>query len=155
MLGVDLLSVRPLPPAVHLQGDFTSAETQRRLAALLPGPPRLVLSDMAPSASGVRALDQRSILELGYEVARFGLRHLAPGGSLLLKLWAGGGDAEMRRRLEVFFDKVAVMKPAASRGDSAELYVVATGFRGAERAGDGREGTRTAGREGTGSGGEP
>ena len=149
MLGVDLLSVRPLPPAVHLQGDFTSAETRRRLAALLPRPPRLLLSDMAPAASGVGALDQRRILQLAYEVARFGLRHLAPGGALLVKLWAGGGEPELRRRLEPFFERVAVLKPAASRADSAELYVVGVGFRGAERTTAGRRG---AGREGTVSG---
>ena len=134
VIGVDLLSVRPLPPAVHLQGDFTSAETQRRLAALLPAPPRLVLSDMAPDASGVRVLDQRRILALAYEVARFALRHLAGDGALMVKLWAGGGEPELRARLAPFFRRVVTLKPAASRSESAELYVAATGFRGAERA---------------------
>ncbi|XP_043216725.1 rRNA methyltransferase 2, mitochondrial-like [Amphibalanus amphitrite] len=89
---------------------------------------------MAPAASGVRALDQQKILSLAYDVARFALRHLAADGAMVVKLWAGGGEPELRQRLTPFFERVVTLKPAASRSDSAELYVAATGFRGASRA---------------------
>ncbi|XP_037073874.1 rRNA methyltransferase 2, mitochondrial-like [Pollicipes pollicipes] len=139
VVGVDLLTVQPLPPAIHLQGDFTAAETQRRLLALLPAPPTLVLSDMAPRASGVRQLDHDRILALGYAVAQFALRQLAPNGALLVKLWAGGGERRLTDSLAPFFARVRTLKPAASRTDSAEVYVVAVGFVGAtRRKGEGR-----------------
>ena len=89
----------------------------------------LVLSDMAPNVSGVRAADQAQAMDLAELAAAAAVRWLAPGGSLVVKLMQGDGVDEWIKAAKAAFDKVGVVKPSASRSESREVYAVAQGYR--------------------------
>ncbi len=130
LVGIDLEAVEPLAGAEFLVGDVRDAETLERLRAALAGPADLVLSDMAAAATGHAATDHlrtMSLVEAALDVAE---ALLAPGGGFVAKVLQGGTEAGLLARLKRGFAKVQHVKPPASRKDSAELYVVATGFRG-------------------------
>ena len=112
-----------------------------RLTALLGGEPGegvvdAVLSDMAAPATGHRATDHLRIVALAEAALDFAEAVLAPGGCFVAKVLQGGSEPELLKKLRLAFRKVHHVKPAASRADSAELYVVATGFRGRPQAED-------------------
>jgi len=130
VIAVDLVEVEPLPGSICLIGDFHDAETQARIAAALDRPADVVLSDMAAPASGHTATDHLRIMALAEAAFDFAEETLAPGGAFVVKLLQGGAEAELLQRLKRAFAKVRHVKPAASRDDSAELYLVATDFRG-------------------------
>jgi 23S rRNA (uridine2552-2'-O)-methyltransferase len=129
VVGVDLLAVDPLPPATMIQMDFTDPECGPRLLELLDGPPDLILSDMAPNTTGHRQTDHLRIVGLIEAAADFTVEVLRPGGSLIAKAFQGGETAEVLKRLKIHFAEVRHVKPKASRTDSSEVYLVATGFR--------------------------
>jgi 23S rRNA (uridine2552-2'-O)-methyltransferase len=131
VVGIDLLPVDPLPPAQILQGDFTEPGCGERLEALLGGAPDLVLSDMAPNTMGHRQTDHMRIIALIEAAADFATGALTPGGVFVAKAFQGGETAEVIRRLKASFADVRNVKPKASRADSSEVYLVATGFKGA------------------------
>lgn len=118
---------------VHLLGnaDFTKPETQQKVKSIL-GDRRVdcVLSDMAPNATGVRSLDQENITKLCYSVLRFAALVSSVDASLLVKLWNNGDVPQLEQDMLRFYQKVKFIKPAASRGDSAEVYMLAKGFVG-------------------------
>ncbi len=87
------------------------------------------MSDMAPASSGHRATDHLRIVALAEAAAEFALEVLAPGGVFVAKVWQGGAERALLERLRRHFAKVRHVKPPASRAESAEVYVVATGFR--------------------------
>jgi 23S rRNA (uridine2552-2'-O)-methyltransferase len=130
VVGVDLLPIDPVPGATFLQADITSPDLPPRLAALLGGPADLVLSDMAPNTTGHAATDHLRIVALAELALDVAGQVLAPGGAFVAKVFQGGAEQAMLARLKHDFATVRHAKPPASRKESRELYVVATGFRG-------------------------
>jgi 23S rRNA (uridine2552-2'-O)-methyltransferase len=130
VVGVDLLPVEPLGPAAIVQGDFTDPAMQARLIELAGGPVDLVLSDMAPNTMGHRKTDHLRIVALIEAGADFAERTLRPGGAFVAKAFQGGETAEAVAGLKRRFASVRTLKPKASRAESSEVYLVATGFQG-------------------------
>lgn len=139
VVGLDLLPMDAIPGATILQGDFQEEEAERRVEEALGGQADLVLSDMAPNTTGHAATDHLRIIALAELALDFALRVLAPGGAFVAKVFQGGSEKELLALLKRNFVAVRHAKPPASRKDSSELYVVATGFRG-EGSGDGAGG---------------
>ena len=130
VLGVDLQEVDPIPGAETYQLDFMADDADLQVKAWLGGAADVVLSDMAASASGQKEVDHLRIVALCEAAAEFAFDVLTPGGTFVAKVLAGGAEASLQAQLKQRFDKVANIKPPASRADSSEKYVVATGFRG-------------------------
>lgn len=130
VVGIDLLPIEPVAGAVFVQGDVTEPAREAEVVAALGGKADVVLSDMAPNTTGHTATDHLRIMalaELALEVAN---TVLAPGGAFVCKLFQGGAERAMLERMKKDFAVVRHAKPPASRKESSELYVVATGFRG-------------------------
>lgn len=130
VVGVDLLHVDPLPPAELIQMDFTDPQCGPKLMELLGGQPDIVLSDMAPNTVGHRETDHLRIVGLIEMAADFAVSVLKPGGSFVAKAFQGGETAEVIAYLKKHFEKVQHIKPKASRTDSSEVFLAATGFKG-------------------------
>lgn len=130
IVGVDLLDVDPLPPAQILKMDFTDPKCPDLLIELLGGQPDVVLSDMAPNTVGHRETDHLRIVALIELAADFAVQVLKPGGAFVAKAFQGGETAEVIGELKQRFAKVQNFKPKASRSDSSEVFLVATGFKG-------------------------
>ena len=130
VLAVDREEMAPIPGARILAVDLLAEAAPGRIRAALGGPVDVVLSDMAPRATGHAATDHLRIVALAEAAAELALATLAPGGALIAKVWQGGAEAALLARLKRAFVKVRHMKPPASRAESAETFVVATGFRG-------------------------
>jgi 23S rRNA (uridine2552-2'-O)-methyltransferase len=132
VVASDILLMDALPDVVFVQGDFTEQETYDRIVASLNDKPLdVVLSDMAPNMSGMPEVDQpRSmyLVELATELAE---RALAPGGAFITKVFQGEGFEPWFRQIRDRFDRVTTRKPVASRPRSREVYIVASGFKGA------------------------
>jgi 23S rRNA (uridine2552-2'-O)-methyltransferase len=134
VVAIDLLDMPAIPGVEFLHLDFLDAAAPDRLKALLGGPADVVLSDMAANATGHRKTDHLRIMALAETAAVFAREVLRLGGAFLCKVLQGGTEAELLTGLKRDFAVVKHVKPAASRSDSAELYVLAQGFRGAGRA---------------------
>ena len=130
VVGLDLLPMEPVAGAVLLQGDFMDDAMPARLTEALGGPADLVLSDMAPNTTGHAATDHIRIVALAELALHFARCVLAPGGGFVAKVFQGGSEKQMLDPLKRDFATVRHAKPPASRKESSELYVVATGFRG-------------------------
>ena len=130
VVGIDLLPIDPLPGAEFITLDFLDPDAPDRIMALLGGPADVVLSDMAANATGHKKTDHLRIIGLAEAAADFARAVLAPGGAFLAKVLQGGTEGALLADLKRDFAAVRHVKPAASRADSAELYVLATGFRG-------------------------
>ena len=130
IIGVDYLSVPAVPGADILEMDFLDADAPDRLKLALGGEADVVLSDMAAPTTGHRSTDHLRIVALAEAALDFAEDVLAPGGAYVSKVFAGGAEGDLLQRLKQNFDVVKHAKPKASRSDSAEKYVVATGFRG-------------------------
>ena len=137
IVAIDLLDMPTIPGVEFLQLDFLDEAAPDRLKALLGGPADVVLSDMAANATGHRKTDHLKIMALAETAATFARDVLGPGGTFLCKVLQGGSQAELLADLKRDFAAVKHVKPAASRSDSAELYVLALGFRG-DRGDDSR-----------------
>jgi 23S rRNA (uridine2552-2'-O)-methyltransferase len=129
VVGIDLLPIDPIPGATLIQGDFHDPAMPARLAELMGGPADIVLSDMAPNTSGHAPTDHLRIMALAELALEFAMQALTPGGTFVTKLFQGGSERTMLATLKQHFASVRHAKPPASRKDSSELYVVATGFR--------------------------
>jgi 23S rRNA (uridine2552-2'-O)-methyltransferase len=129
IVGVDLLPVDPLAGAEFIVGDFLDDDVAAALLSALGGPPDLILSDMAANATGHARTDQIRTGALAEAAAQFALEQLAPGGAFVTKAFQGGLDAGLLAALKQRFAHVRHAKPPASRAESAEVYVVAQGFR--------------------------
>jgi 23S rRNA (uridine2552-2'-O)-methyltransferase len=128
VVAIDLLEMAAVPGAVFIQADFSADEGLAMVEAALAGAaPDLVLSDMAPNLSGIAISDQARSMALAELARDFALARLKPGGALLVKVFQGAGYDEFLRSLRQAFSKVVVRKPDASRGESAELYLLARG----------------------------
>ena len=132
VVAIDLHSVEPIPGVVILKKDFYDEDAPEVIMKAL-GSARAdaVLSDMAAHATGHRQTDHLRVMGLAEAAADFARQVLAPGGAFAAKVLRGGTENELLNALKRDFEKVRHFKPPASRPDSAELYVVATGFRGA------------------------
>ncbi len=129
VVGLDILEMAPLPGADLMQADFLDEAAPERLRALLGGPADLVLSDMAAPTTGHAATDHLRITALAEAAYEFAAEVLSPGGVFVCKLFQGGAERELLQRLKRDFAQVRHAKPPASRADSSETYLVATGFR--------------------------
>ncbi|MDA0663726.1 MAG: RlmE family RNA methyltransferase [Proteobacteria bacterium] len=130
VVGIDITPIDPISGAVILEGDMHDADTPERLIRALGGPADVVLSDMAASASGHTATDHLRIIGLAEAALDFAEDVLAPGGAFVAKVLQGGTEHGLLSRLKRAFRQVAHAKPPASRKESAEMYVVAIGYRG-------------------------
>ena len=129
VVAIDLLEMPAIAGVDFLQLDFLNAAAPDRLKALLDGPADVVLSDMAANTTGHRKTDHLRIIALAEAAAMFAREVLRPGGSFLCKVLQGGTESELLAILKRDFTTVKHVKPAASRSDSAELYMLAQGFR--------------------------
>ena len=132
VLAIDILDMKPIAGVEFLKLDFLDHTAPQRLKDLLGGQADLVLSDMAANATGHRRTDHLRIMALAEAAAHFAREVLAPGGSFLCKVLQGGTEAALLAELKRDFASVKHVKPPASRSDSAELYLLARGFRGRE-----------------------
>ena len=130
VVGIDVLEMDEIPGVTFAQIDFLATDAPDRLKEMLGGPADIVLSDMAANATGHRQTDHLKIMALVEAAAEFASEVLKPGGSFLAKVIQGGTEGALLAALKRDFASVKHVKPAASRADSAELYVLATGFRG-------------------------
>jgi len=130
VIGVDMLDMRPVAGVHFVRGDFTTRETLSRVDALLDGRRvDMVVSDMAPEMSGHKLVDQARMIGLNEATLDFAVNHLRPGGHLLLKTFMGEGFDIFRRELAGWFCSVKIIKPAASRKSSSEIYLLGQGYR--------------------------
>jgi 23S rRNA (uridine2552-2'-O)-methyltransferase len=133
VIALDILDLKPIPGVEFLKLDFLDETAPDRLRAMLGGSRRgkvdVVLSDMAANATGHRQTDHLRIMALAEAAAHFAHEVLAEGGSFLCKVLQGGTEAALLAALKRDFANVKHVKPPASRSDSAELYLLARGFR--------------------------
>jgi 23S rRNA (uridine2552-2'-O)-methyltransferase len=129
VVALDLLEMAPLPGAEILRLDFLDPAAPAALTAALGGPADVVLSDMAAPATGHAQTDHLRIVALCEAALEFAESVLAPGGTFVAKVLQGGTEAALLQHLKRAFATVRHAKPPASRAESAETYVVATGFR--------------------------
>ncbi len=131
VVGIDYLEMATLPGAIFLQKDFLDEDAPAVLFAALGGEKAdVVLSDMAAPATGHKKTDHLKIMHLCETAIDFARGVLKPGGHFLAKVLRGGTENELLADLKRDFAQVAHIKPPASRADSAELYVIAKGYRG-------------------------
>lgn len=129
IIAIDLLEMPSVPGAVILQADFMDDATPSLLHAQLGGKADLVLSDMAPNTTGHAGTDHIRIIAIVEAAAHFALEILKPGGTFIAKVRQGGAEADLLALLKKHFNTVKHAKPKASRQDSAETYLVASGFK--------------------------
>lgn len=126
VVALDILPMEPIEGVVALQSDFTEADSLNELHQALAGQaPDLVLSDMAPNISGIRAVDQPKSMYLAELALDFAIKHLNLGGVLVVKLFQGEGFSQYVNELHAKFGRVTMFKPQASRKESREMYAVA------------------------------
>lgn len=132
VISVDLSYVSPIEGAVMLShADFTSPDIQRQIVENFGRRhPDVVLSDMAPNASGLHDMDNENIVLLATAALAFAVRTLNVGGHFLCKVWDGSGTKGLEASVEKFFETMRRVKPKASRSDSAELFLLGRRFRG-------------------------
>ncbi|MGH7093374.1 MAG: RlmE family RNA methyltransferase [Stellaceae bacterium] len=129
VVGIDLTATPPIPGATLIHGDFRDPATAAAVVAALGGAADLVLSDMAAPATGHAATDHLRIVALAEDALAFAETVLRPGGAFVAKVFQGGATGALLAALKHQFAEVRHAKPAASRAESAETYVVAKRFR--------------------------
>ena len=132
VVAIDILDMDAVPGVQFEKMDFLDPSAPEKLKAMLGGPADVVLSDMAANATGHARTDHLKIMALVELAADFAREVLAPGGAFLSKVLQGGTEASLLAALKRDFKTVKHIKPPSSRADSAELYLLATGFRGGE-----------------------
>jgi 23S rRNA (uridine2552-2'-O)-methyltransferase len=130
VIAIDLLEMPEIAGVQFAQLDFHAEDAPEKLTAMLGGRADVVLSDMAANTTGHRKTDQLRIVGLVEIAAAFASEVLNPGGAFLAKVFQSGADSDLLAQLKRDFATVRHVKPAASRQDSSERYVLATGFRG-------------------------
>jgi len=131
VIAIDILAMEPVPGVDFIELDFLDRTAPDKLKDMIGGPADIVLSDMAANATGHARTDHLKIMALVDAAAEFAREVLAPGGTFLAKVLQGGTEAALLALLKRDYKNVKHVKPPASRTDSAELYLLATGFRGA------------------------
>jgi 23S rRNA (uridine2552-2'-O)-methyltransferase len=136
VIAIDVLQIDPVPGVDFVKLDFLDDSAPGTLKNMMGGPADVVLSDMAANATGHARTDHLKIMALVEAAADFARGVLAPGGTFLAKVLQGGTEAGLLASLKRDYKSVKHVKPPASRADSAELYLLATGFRGAPGNGE-------------------
>jgi 23S rRNA (uridine2552-2'-O)-methyltransferase len=134
VVALDVLDMKPIAAVEFFKVDFLDEAAPERLRQILGGKADVVLSDMAANTTGHRQTDHLRIMALAEAAAQFAREVLAPGGSFLCKVLQGGTEPALLAELKRDFESVKHVKPPASRADSAELYLLARGFRGGAAA---------------------
>jgi 23S rRNA (uridine2552-2'-O)-methyltransferase len=134
VVGIDLKAVDPIPHATLFEGDFTDTAMQEKVREAIGGKMDVVLSDMSPNTIGHPTTDHLRIVALCEIALEFAIENLKEEGSFVIKVFKGGMDNDLLARVKQHFRIVKHAKPDASRADSAEAYLVATGFRSKENA---------------------
>ncbi len=129
VVAVDLKPIEPIENATLIEADALSEDAAARIKAALGGPADLVLSDMAAPATGHRPTDHLRVIALCEAAFEVACALLAPGGAFVCKVLQGGTETRLLATIRRRFAQVRHAKPPASRSDSAEIYLVATGFR--------------------------
>ena len=129
VVAIDILPMEPVPGVDFIKLDFLDHAAPSQLKGMMGGRADVVLSDMAANATGHARTDHLKIMALVEAAAAFAREILAPGGTFLAKVLQGGTEAALLAELKRDYKAVKHVKPAASRADSAELYLLATGFR--------------------------
>jgi 23S rRNA (uridine2552-2'-O)-methyltransferase len=130
VIAIDLLEMPEVAGVSFAQLDFLADDAPSRLLAMMGGRADVVMSDMAANTTGHRKTDQLRIIGLVEAAAAFASEVLNPGGAFLAKVFQSGADSELLAQLKRDFASVRHVKPASSRQDSSERYVLAMGFRG-------------------------
>ena len=130
VIAIDLLEMPEVVGVTFAQLDFLTESAPARLVAMMGGRADVVMSDMAANTTGHRKTDQLRMMGLVEAAAAFAAEVLKPGGTFLAKTFQSGADAELMTQLKRDYTSVRHVKPASSRQDSSERYVLATGFRG-------------------------
>lgn len=130
IVGIDVLDMPPIPGVAFIQLDFLDPAAPELLSAQVPDGADVMLSDMAANATGHKRTDHLRTMALVEAAAEFAREILRPGGTFLSKVLQGGTEHELLAQLKRDFATVKHVKPAASRAESSELYLLATGFRG-------------------------
>lgn len=132
VLSVDKLPIYPIEGAEILSKcDFTAPTIQERLAEILKEEKLdVVLSDMAPNATGMREMDHELISQLAVSVIRFAVTHSKPGADVLIKIWDGQNRPRLEENLQRFYSSIKNLKPPSSRSNSAEMFLLGRGFKG-------------------------
>lgn len=128
LVALDILPIEPIAGASILEMDFLNEDAPDKLKALLGGQADLVLSDLAPSSTGHPRTDHIRIMDMTEMAAQFAMEVLVPGGSFVCKFFQGGAEKLLLDKLKKNFSKVKHAKPAASRSESSETYLIALGF---------------------------
>ncbi|MCE2510797.1 MAG: RlmE family RNA methyltransferase [Alphaproteobacteria bacterium] len=134
VVAIDLQPIDAIEGATILEGDFLDPDATTWILQALAGPADVVLSDMASPATGHASTDHLRIVALCEAAFAFAEEALAPGGTFLAKVFKGGTEGELLHRMQQRFRTVRHAKPAASRPESAESYVIAMGFKGGDEA---------------------
>ena len=129
VVAIDLLEMPEIPGVTFAQLDFLADDAPEKLVAMMGGRADVVMSDMAANTTGHRKTDQLRMVGLVETAATFATDVLNPGGAFVAKVFQSGADAELLAQLKRDFSSVKHVKPASSRQDSSERYVLATGFR--------------------------
>jgi 23S rRNA (uridine2552-2'-O)-methyltransferase len=132
VLGVDLQKIKPFNEEnfVFIRGDFTSTEIQKEIYSAINGKAEVIISDAAPSLSGIKDIDQLRAMDLAENVIKIAGNLLQPKGTLLMKTFQGPGYPELLKKLKNEFKLVKTTKPASSRKLSSEMYIIGIGFKG-------------------------
>lgn len=130
VVAIDLLQMDEIPGVDFIQLDFMDDEAPEKLKTMLGGLADIVLSDMAPNTTGHKSTDHIRIMAVVEAAAYFAKEVLKPGGAFVAKVFQGGTENALLAEMKKDFKTVKHIKPPASRKESAEQYVVATGFRG-------------------------
>ena len=130
VVAIDYLDMKPVEQAIFFKMDFMDNDAPQKLTDAVGGRADVVMSDMAPPTMGHRETDHLRIMMLAEAAYEFTREILVPGGTFLCKVFQGGSSQTLLNALKKDFVKVKHVKPHASRADSAEMYVVALGFRG-------------------------
>jgi len=133
VVAIDLLEMPEIAGVAFAQLDFLSPDAPKRLIAMMEGRADIVMSDMAANTTGHRKTDQLRMVGLLETAAAFAAEVLKPGGTFLAKAFQSGADAELMTQLRRDYASIRHVKPAASRQDSSERYILATGFRGGQQ----------------------
>lgn len=132
VIGIDKIPMYPIEGATLLSNmDFTTEASQKELLKLLKDKKaNVVLSDMAPNASGIRDMDHINIIKLAYSALKFALQTTCVDGTFVCKIWDGGKSQQLEQDLLKFYKHVRSVRPNATRDDSTEKFFLATGFKG-------------------------
>lgn len=129
VISVDLLEMSPLEGVSFIQGDFADEEVVKKIKELTNNKKvDILLSDIAPNTTGHRMTDHVRIMDLCNQVLDFGIENLSKNGSMVLKIFQGGEENDLTKRVKQYFSTVKYFKPESSRKKSPEIYIVAVGF---------------------------